>query len=237
MADLLVGTIAFNVPWAIEEQIRLFEKNLQDEHELRVYDNSSDNGASERIKDACGDHTAYIRLGFPKHEHHFALNAAASDLLASGIKNIGLVDHDVFPARETSLVPFINGTGFYGIGQHHGPTGKNYLFPGFIFFSRKFVAGRRLDFNGIRGAHKRDDGDTGSGLWPLFEGESWEKMFRGKHNYGYLREPDNYGLQSFGYEMFEDGGWIHLTNTSGWMHDIPEPGERERLARELIAKL
>ena len=137
----------------------------------------------------------------------------------------------MFPIRPTTLIDKIEEAGFYGIGQRHPATGHLYLWPGFCFFSREWLAGRELDFSGIRDGDARNDGDTGSMLWPLFVDEDWDKLFRAPHFHRYIRKPDEYGLQSAGYEQI--GDWIHFTNASRWML-VPRPEERERLLFELL---
>ena len=146
----------------------------------------------------------------------------------------GFLDHDVFPIRPTTLIDKIEEAGFYGIGQRHPATGHLYLWPGFCFFSREWLAGRPLDFSGIRDGDKRNDGDTGSANWPLFVDEDWESMYKITHSYGVIRKPDGYGLQSFGYEMF--GDWLHFSNASHWMK-VPDPEGRDEALFALLADL
>lgn len=233
MVDLALATIAHNAPRWLDEQIRLLDRHLDDLFELTVFDSSTSEDAVRRNRSICEHReTTYRRLEATMH--HEALNVAATELLAGDRPRLGFLDHDIFPIRSTRLVPLIDEAGFLGIGQRHGPTGKLYPWPGFVFFDREWLAGRDLDFTGIRGSRARDNGDTGSGLWPLFTEEDWRSLFRLDHGYGVLREPDSYGLQSFGYEKI--GDWIHLTNGSQWMA-IPDPEERERLAMDLLANL
>src|SRR5262245_51830780 len=207
---IALATIAYREPWLIEQQKRLLSKYLQDDYNLLIYENG------EGVL------------------HHEGLNNAAEILTTGDAPYVGFLDHDIFPTRPTSLIPLIEEAGFYGVGQRHAPTGHLYLWPGFCFFSREWLAGRPLDFEGIRGAKSKDDGDTGSGLWPLFANEGWERMYRAEHGYRAIRHPDEHGLQSWGVETI--GDWLHLTNGSGWM-DVPDPEERTRLLKELVASL
>lgn len=230
---LALATIAYNKPRAIEEQIRLFEKHLLDRHELIVIDNSDD-PYRYMVEHACRNRVRYVRSPSLKHEHHEALDYAAKMLLASDATHIGFLDHDVFPSKPTQLLPLIEKAGFYGIGQRHMPTGFEYLWPGFCFFSRVWLAGRVPNFGGIRNGNKADDGDTGSNLHELFNESDWRKLHHAPHGYQELRPIDEHGLQSWGIEWF--GDWVHLTNTSQWK-DVPSPQERERLAFDVIAKL
>lgn len=203
---IALASIAYRQPRLIQEQQRLLRKHLQDPYELFVIDN--DQGM-----------------------HHEGLNAAVEVLRGSAAPYIGFLDHDIFPIRPTTLIDKIEEAGFYGVGQRHPATGHLYLWPGFWFCSREWLAGRPLDFSGLRDGDERNDGDTGSGLWPLFADEDWEKMFRVEHSHRYIRKPDKYGLQSWGYEVI--GEWIHFSNASRWMK-VPKPRERDKLLFDLL---
>lgn len=226
---IVLATIAYNKPRLISEQIRLLRKNLLDEYELCVFDASTDRAASDEIGPMLSEEYTLLNT----HSHHEALNIAAEDLLCTDEPYIGFLDHDIFPIRPTTLIDKIEEAGFYGVGQRHPATGHLYLWPGFCFFSREWLRGREhlLDFSGLRDGNKRNDGDTGSGMWPLFKDEDWSKLFRAEHLHRFIREPDGYGLQSFGYEVI--GDWLHFTNGSGWMR-VPDQRERERLLFDLL---
>lgn len=242
MADLALASIAYNAPRAVAEQIRLLDKYLKDDYVLWVIDQSSDEHLAEETRQATVPAgCVYVRL--PTRLHHEGLNYASALILGwldklarpgDDAPYLGFLDHDVYPTKPTRLIPLIEEAGFYGVGQRHAPTGRFYLWPGFCFFSREWLAGRPLDFTGIRGKTRADDGDTGSGLWPLFADEEWERLYRPEHGYRAIREPDDYGLQSWGYERI--GDWVHLSNASHWMA-VPEPDERDRLLYEMLAAL
>lgn len=236
MVTLDIVTIAFNKPRLISEQIRLLRKHLTDDHRLVVIDNSNDRAQAQNIRELCErTNTPYVFCAGEKSEHHAALNFAWESVLEpSGSPYVGFLDHDIFPTAATSLIDRIEPVGFYGVGQRHGPTGRLYLWPGFCFFSRDWLAGRDLDFDGIRGREKKDDGDTGSMNWPLFQHSNWEDMYVNKHGYQPIREPDDYGLQSWGFEWVSD--WVHFSNGSHWMV-VPAPLERDRLLFNMLATL
>ena len=227
---IALASIAFNRPRLISEQIRLLGKNLLDRFRLTVYDTSTDEKASREIAKFCVESggTSWWRMDSPTH--HEALNFAAR-MLPRKAPYIGFLDHDIFPIRPTTLIDKIDEAGFYGVGQRHPATGRLYLWPGFCFFSREWLAGRPLDFTGLRDGDELNDGDTGSGLWPLFVEEDWGKLFRAEHSHRPIRKPDEYGLQSWGYEQIDD--WIHFTNASHWML-VPRPEERDRLLFGLL---
>lgn len=230
---IALATIAYNEPGMISEQIRLLAKYLDEPYRLIVFDNTEDDEVSDVIRDMCeANETAYLRPG--TRMHHEGLNAAAAVLAEASEPYYGFLDHDIFPTRPTKLTPLIEPSGFYGVGQQHPASGRLYPWPGFCFFSREWLAGRPLDFSGIRGKLSRDDGDTGSCLWPLFEEEDWRVLYRAPHRYEAIRRPDGCGLQSWGVEWI--GDWLHLTNASKWMK-VPKPEQRDRLVSAMLAAL
>ncbi|TAL45508.1 MAG: hypothetical protein EPN91_02030 [Salinibacterium sp.] len=237
MSELALVSVAFNRPLLISHQIRLLRKYLKDDYTLTVVDNSSEPKLIHQIMAICaGTGTPYVRAPTSKgQEHYDALNYAWREILEpSGAPYVGTLDHDVFPATETTVIDKINKAGFYGVGQRHSPTNHLYLWPGLWFASRQWIAGREVNFDGIRGEHKRDDGDTGSANWPLFADVDWSDMFQGHFGYEAIRPPDDYGLQSWAVERL--GDFLHLSNGSGWMA-IPHPEQRERLCLEMLEQL
>lgn len=241
MADLAIASIAYNAPRAVSEQIRLLKKYLQDDYALLVVDQSTDMAAPDEIREMTVESGAVWQRPQTRL-HHEGLNGAAEELLMErgmvlpchGADYIGFLDHDVYPTKPTRLIPLIEEAGFLGVGQRHSATGHLYPWPGFLFFSREWLAGRPLDFTGISDKDPRNNGDTGSGLWPLFAEEDWKALYRLDHGYRALRQPDAHGLQSWGYEVI--GDWIHITNASGWMR-VPDREERDRLVYDLLASL
>jgi hypothetical protein len=234
VASIDLYIVAFGRPDLLRHQIRLIRKNLRDSAGVTVIDNTPE--AVPEMELICqGSQMGYMRSPSEDHLHSEALDFACEHALDStDAEFFGFLDHDIFPRQETTLIEKIEKTGFYGIGQRHAPTGALYLWPGFCFFSRSWLDGRRPNFDGIRGIDKRDDGDCGSANWPLFEHEVWENMWPMEHGYRFIREPDDYGLQSSGVEII--GDWLHLTNGSHWMQ-VPDPEERDRLTAEMIAAL
>lgn len=226
--------IGFGRPDLLREQKRLLDKYLLDPYGICLIDNTPDDEAPA-MEAVCRELSiGYQRAVSPKHLHPEALNFAALHVTRSGSEFFGFLDHDVFPLRPTSLVKILGEKGFYGVGQRHAPTGHRYLWPGFCFFSRTWLAGRSLNFDGIRGREKRDDGDCGSMNWPLFSDEDWQSVWSMEHSYKIIREPDDYGLQSFGIELI--GDWVHLSNASHWMR-IPMPHERDQILTDYVAAL
>lgn len=234
MSELLLFITGFGRPDLLWEQKRLLGKYLDEDFSLQVVDNTIEH--PHGMEETCHElGITYIRCNSNKHEHPDALNLAAAIAGRSPQPYWGTIDHDVFPRGKSTLIDKIDQSGFYGIGQRHTPTQSRYLFPGFAFFKKEWLNGRVPNFQGIRGIDKRDDGDCGSMMAPLFTDEDWKGMHRGEHSYGFLTDEDGHGLQSYGYEVF-DGSWIHFTNASRWKQ-IPDPEERDRLIFEKLAAL
>lgn len=231
--DLFV--VGFGRPDLLREQLRLLERYLLDPYTLTVVDNTLPPGDHE-MQVACNDlGLRYVRVESEKHEHPDALEVAARR--AKGAY-WGTLDHDVFPTAETSVIAKIKVAGFYGLGQTYTPrVGEplRYLWPGWCFFSRRWLAGRTPNFRGIRGKFAFDDGDAGSEMHALFDDADWQRFPDGTHGYETIRPEDGHGLQSFGVERFDEV-WLHLTNASRWK-DIPDPDGRDALLRDMIAAL
>ncbi len=234
MIELFV--ITFGRPDLLREQKRLLDKYVEDPFALTVIDNSKHEGERQIIEGVARDlGLGYHAVPSEKHEHPDGLNMAARIAHEQAFAYWGTIDHDVFPRSPTSLLALIEPAGFFGIGQRHGPSDALYIFPGFAFWSREWLAGRIPDYGGIRGEHKRDDGDCGSLLAPLFTDEDWERLPKVEHGYGQLRRPDDSGLQSWGYEILATT-FVHFTNASHW-RQIPNWDERQRLLSEMLRGL
>lgn len=234
MSRITLFVTGFGRPDLLREQHRLFTKYLKDPFGMVVVDNSPDREWQE-MQAACSDlGVRYHKVPSEKHLHNDALNFSAR-LADSGDYDYWMtLDHDVFPRKETTLINKISEVGFYGIGQWHTPTKRRYIWPGFAGFSRVWLNGRIPNFDGIRGIDKRDDGDCGSMLYSLFTEEEWAGLPRTDHGYRVIRPEDEFGLQSYGLEFFDD--FVHLTNASHWMA-VPDPDERDRLLSEMVAEL
>lgn len=230
--DLFV--VGFGRPDLLAHQHRLLTKYLGDDFTLNVLDNTQDTGLALEMQRIASEVGSYLPVKSAKHEHPDALKIAAAVAEGMASDYWGTLDHDVFPRGPVTLIDKIDQAGFYGIGQRHTPTQTQYLWPGFCFWKREWLAGRTPNYDGIRGIDKRDDGDCGSMLHTLFDVEDWARLARPEHGYGTIRPPDTYGLQSFGYEFFD--GWVHLTNASRWMQ-VPDPDGRDSALLNMLAAL
>lgn len=232
MIDLFI--VGFNRPDLLREQHRLFSKYLQDPFSMHLVDNTEDIHTIN-MQFVCRElGVSYQRADSHDRLHNEALNQAARVADLNECEYWMTLDHDIFPRRKTTLIDKIQVAGFYGIGQFHHPSLTRYLWPGFCGFSREWLNGRLPNFSGIRGTEKREDGDCGSMLGQLFTYQDWENLPRPEHGYKVIRPEDEFGLQSYGIEFFDD--FIHLTNASHWM-SVPDTEGRDAILAEMVACL
>ena len=208
MIDLV--TVAFNHPGTIREQHRLLHKYLREDFVLTVLDNSSTRAGTQAISNLCtwlG--VGYQRLTVDSHRHDLALQWGCLFLRERGAPYIGFLDHDVYPIRETRLIPLIEeGGGLWGIPQNY--NGRDYLWPGLCFFSTEWLGNDDLVLLSL-------DGDTGSGMCVLLE----KRGFSPQHFNGPLGtivpliEERDRAVQAYACEIF--GDWLHAFNMSRWL--------------------
>lgn len=222
-------TVAFNNPTVISHQIRLLKQNLKDDFSYTVGDNSSQAEARQDIQKICQrEGIGYISLPpnpyvNPSSSHGLAINWLYRNyLVPRGAEYFGILDHDIFPAKPTELVKLIKPAGVYGRKQTR--EDKWYLWPGFTFFSRDFVAGRPLNF--LPG----DGLDTG--------GSNWARIYSKLPAETIKDLPTKYQSLSGGKDPQRDlveyfGDWLHTINASSW-----KPAEgKDSLVAKLLESL
>lgn len=231
--SIALFTIGFGRPDLLYHQKRLLDKYLDDDFGLCCIDNTP-GIMRNKMEKVCKDNgIGYLHTPDGKTEHNDGLNYAALHVTEVSQDYVGFLDMDIFPRKHTTLIDKIQKAGFYGVAQTHWPTGARYLWPGFCFFSREWINGRELNFDGIRGKDKRHDGDCGSMMHTLFSPSDWENHPLLGMGYRHIRGPlpgeDN--IQSWGYEII--GDWLHFMNSSHWMK-VTMPEERDQLLLSMI---
>ena len=119
-SDFDIYTIAFNNVDVIDYQIRLLKKYLKDKHFHIIADNSNKEDISKRIKDLCLKYDVwYIKLPenilFCSHSHWAALNYLYKNYVEKRKpKYFWLLDHDIFPIKDTSILERFWNQDFYG---------------------------------------------------------------------------------------------------------------------------
>ena len=149
----LCFSIAFNTPWVIDYQTRLWKKYVADAS-LAVIDNSTSRTASAEIKSLCASRKIpYLKLPHnldwhPNRHHGKSINWIFYNIVRvlQPIR-FGFVDHDCFPIARFSLEEQFAGKKIYGL--KHGPFNgfpQWSLWAGFAFMDFDFVKHRKLDF-------------------------------------------------------------------------------------------
>ncbi len=234
-------SVGFNNPEVIERQIKLLKKNLKDKYVLLIADNSNDPGKRKKIKEICQKYnTGYISLPenpFSKKpslgnlSHGSALNWVYRNYIQKRPgRYFGFLDHDVFPYRKTKLLKYFRKLPVFGIKQSR--TSTWYLWAGFCFFDKHFIANKPLNFLSVK--YGNELLDTGGGNWkPLYSRVDPNKLPLFKHRYLNLT-----GGNIAQHDMVEFfGDWIHLFNASNWYTmDYSKKIKRDLLIANLIKK-
>lgn len=174
----LCFSIAFNTPWVIDYQTRLWQKYVMDSG-LAVIDNSSSREAAATIKSLCASRgVPYLKL--PKSlewNPNLSHGQAANWIFRNIVRNMrplrfGYVDHDCFPIAPFRLEDQLIGRKIYGLHIDcrrtkpvnyrplNGPQPWS-LWAGYSFMDFGFVENRKFDFNPLHHLGL----DTGGANW------------------------------------------------------------------------
>lgn len=219
-ADLALLTVAFNNPQVIEWQLELCKRFVNDNYLHIILDNSSTLLARKHIRTICSRHgVSYVSLPSNpwtgKHNsrsHGISLDWAFRHVLPRfSYRVLGLLDHDVFPVEEHSLLADIGNSFYMGLLQER--PGLWYLWPGFFFVRSEAFILKKFSMLPTRRA------DTGGSLWK----KVFCRMDKGKIRFveeQKIRLRDGNSRQSaFYYRM---GHWIHTVNASYWSACTPK---------------
>ncbi|MDX8534273.1 hypothetical protein RFM41_24425 [Mesorhizobium sp. VK25A] len=228
-------TVAFNDPQVIEWQTKLIAHYVPGAVHL-VVDNSNNTAAKASIQDVCA--AAGIRYfvvtGNPwvkkktdgndgSRSHGYALNWAWANIVVPNRPSmVGVLDHDIFPVKETDPFHLLEG---YTVGGTVKPLpdGRWYLWPGFAFFNFDRLPHARLNF----GKDWLDDMDTG--------GLNWRQLYRSLkrhelHEASLLQSPisDDIPIEDALFDRIDDD-WIHESRHSTSMAIHMDAARRQRL--------
>lgn len=230
---ILIFTISFNNLETIKLQNEYLKKNLKDKYKYYVCDNSSDDQISKQIEKYCDEvGVDYLHLmGNPYNgidvskSHGIAINWAYRHIIKhSQSKYFGVLDHDIFPIKKTSILKNLKNSPVYGHIQERDD--RWYLWPGFSFFNRKILDHKEYNFMPVSGL------DTGGGNWKsIFQDINRRLIHVPKHRY--IRYEKGDIVQKTSVEMIDS--WLHLINASGW-HDGNKKENIEKLIRKLLDK-
>jgi hypothetical protein len=228
---LVIITIAFNNPTVVLKQALRLGRLLTDDFDWYVVDNSTNPGKRAPIAEAtaqgngtylCVDRTPYATPG--SASHGFALDVAWRVLACgSGRRHVALLDHDVFPVRQTSLLDSIGGSALAGMLQTRDD--RWYGWPGLLVMDVTQFEAHRVTFMPGGGV------DTGGWVPRALRGDaSRARLAEMNTTLVQVRETD--GSKQSDYVMMI-GDWVHWHNASGW-RDVPDPDQRRALLETLL---
>lgn len=216
--ELLIVTIAFNNSEIIKIQSSNVLKNLNDDFDYIIADNSSDKKHSDETRRYCeSEKIKYIKLPKnsqtkdPSKSHGLAINWVYRNLVKKiEPKYFGFIDQDILAFKNTQISNLIDGKVF-GLIQERDT--RWYLWPGFCFFNYIQIKDFNLNFMPTDGL------DTG--------GANYESLYRYINKETINKIPHNYidlkgGIEikrignDFTSKIERIGDWIHLMRLSSW---------------------
>jgi hypothetical protein len=216
--DLLLISIAFNNAETIQLQYEYLKKNLSDNFSYTVADNSNDKKASIAIRSFCIENNIpYYKLpsnpltgAQPSGSHGLALNWSYKHIVKkTSQKFFGFLDHDIFPFRETAIIPHIR-QGMFGWLQERND--KWYLWPGFCFYEYEKVKNISLNF---MPATNLDTG--GSNYEVLYKNTDRGNLVQLQHGYVNIETNEESTIFKDAENTVElIGDWIHIMRVSSW---------------------
>lgn len=216
--NLLLTTIAFNNLEILKIQYQQLKKNLKDEFIYMIADNSSILSISEEIKNYCvNEKIPYVKLPpnpykNPSKSHGIALNWVYKNVIKKYDPHFfGFLDHDIFPYKETSIIPYIQNNVFGLIQEREN---KWYLWAGFCFYDFKNLKKINMNFLPSKGL------DTG--------GSNYYILYKDINKNNFKKLPQIYIDTKTENKVSEIsnsnttttieciGDWIHLMRISNW---------------------
>lgn len=168
----------FGQPEFIKYQCLFFKKNLLDDHELVVFDDSNSMSTSEQIKNECNKYgVKYIRIprsvfelpilpvmdsyvgpSSPSFECCLAVQYIYDNYVVPSNDICLLLDNDIFLLSEFSIEKYLGSSAFAYVKESNGPV--NYMLPNFIILNPcKMPEKENLNFNmGKIGGEPTDSG-------------------------------------------------------------------------------
>jgi len=148
--DLLLATIAFEAPWAIDWQLRAMKAFMPGPAHL-VADNSRDAARAAEIEAVCARwQVPYLRLPpnpehNPSRSHGMAMNWVFRHVVAPlAPRRFGFLDHDLIPFQPTDIGAVLDTQPVYGQLQQR--EWGWYPWAGYCFFDLDRLGDRAFDF-------------------------------------------------------------------------------------------
>ncbi|MCR5143827.1 MAG: hypothetical protein K6B67_00800 [Lachnospiraceae bacterium] len=229
--ELDLATIAFENPDVIDIQIDKLRKNLVDNYQYVVFDNSYTQEASDKIKEICvKKDVIYVKLppnpyngsyAIPSHSNGAAMNWVYYNYFAKrNSQVIGFIDHDIFLVKPDSVLKKLEKQKFWGV-QRTMPSTKYgkmcciYLWAGMCFYRREYLDNiENVDFMPMKKC-----GDTGAGnyyslYYPVISTDEYLGYTFAVTERVQIEDLAGSPQMSM-YEVIDDN-WIHYLNASNW---------------------
>lgn len=227
-------TVAFNNSTVIKAQSQLVKKFFKDNYNYCVFDNSTNETESKKIKDFCiKNKLDYVKIknsGFkkPSENHAIALNFIYYEYINKRkAKYFGIIDHDIFPTKDYKIMNILDEQPFFGYLKENQHI--KYLWPGFCFFRFDYCKDKKINFM----TKWSLGGDVGSSNYKTL----------------YNKKIDNYKYASFERHNILDGEnaqncmysildncWVHLLNGGNWAK-AKDFEKKQKLFGEMINKI
>lgn len=232
--ELLVVTIAFNKPDLIKKQLELMQENFKDKDYIHVIaDNSNKKALREEIADICNKaNVRYVpvprflnqlsrtRLFWYGVSEGTALNWLWNKYII-GIKprRMAIIDHDLLPIKETSLIDKLGTNDFYGADRFRGDSSW-YLWPGYVIFNCNKMWDKRISFQPcfIGKTFLDAGGWMYHSLYKDYKRDN--NMFAKVETYNIVNDKNQKNRNDDIYHrnciQIIDGSWLHLINGSNY---------------------
>lgn len=220
LVDLVV--VAFNNARIIRYQYGLMKELFQDPYAYTVFDNSTNQTESDKIKDFCeSEKIPYLKLNKvmqkhigPSENHAIALNYSYQNYIkVRNAKYFGFLDHDLFPVKPYSVIAHLEKEPFWGYMKQEK---LRYLWPGFSFFCTDYLQNLRVDFM----TDWKNGGDTGSrnyfSVYKKYLKNNPDLKFGSFERIQLIRDNQ---IPADDYESMcsiLDGAWVHMINGGNW---------------------
>lgn len=220
MSDFAFVTLSFNVPDFMPWLFATVAKFCGEPYDFVVCDDSTDATASERIKAWCEGRAQFYRLPAPTPDAQVgSLRAVqaiqhAYEIVRDRYDRLAFLDHDIFPIRPFTFESVTQGAEFAGTAQSAFPPRiddpRRYFWPGLLFFQNRPEYRPHIDLGGA----PELGFDTGGGTWKMIERVGRDRCRFIAHSP--VENPYFRGGVYHWYPVYDDGGWIHFLNGSGW---------------------
>lgn len=223
--------VTYNVSSLILLQIEMISRFCQDDHEIVIVDNSTDQEAIKAIEyHATQNGCKYIKTFASSHNgtdsHVFAANTAYAKLRDS-YEYMFFLDHDNFPIKEFSVKEILKDKMIAGLGQ--GQTTR-YFWAGCVMFNNAQIDKDLINFSANHDLHL----DTGGQLYKVIQKYGEENCVFFNEVY----KPNDYISTSVYnyYAEINDGMFMHFVNSSNWNNQENHQERINSLINILIRK-